>query len=67
MFGLGPLELALIALILLVIFGAKRIPTLIAAMGQGIRQFRSNLNSDELPPGKEVSKGRERDSERDKV
>lgn len=64
MFGLGPLELTLIALILLVLFGAKRIPLVIGAIGQGIRQFRSNA-SDELPAGERDAEDRDRQGKRD--
>lgn len=40
MFGLGLPELAIIAGIMLLIFGPKRIPELGRSMGQTIRSFR---------------------------
>jgi sec-independent protein translocase protein TatA len=53
MFGLGFLEIALIALIVLVVFGAKRIPPLIASFGQGVRKLRENVRGEggDLPSG----------------
>ena len=41
MFGLGPWEIAIILLIVLVLFGAKRIPEVARGLGKGIREFKS--------------------------
>ena len=41
MFGLGPWEIAFILLIVLVMFGAKRIPEVARGLGKGIREFKS--------------------------
>ncbi len=43
MFGMGPWELALIFLVVLLIFGAKRIPDIAQGMGKGIREFKKAL------------------------
>lgn len=40
MFGLGSTELILILLLVLVIFGAGKLPELGGALGRGIRSFR---------------------------
>lgn len=40
MFGLGPQELILIAIVFLVLFGAKRIPELMQGLGKGVREFK---------------------------
>ena len=40
MFGMGPWELALIFLVVLLLFGAKRLPDIAQGMGKGIRQFK---------------------------
>ena len=40
MFGLGLPELIIILIIVLIIFGAKRLPDIGAGIGQGIRNFR---------------------------
>ena len=48
MFGnIGFLELALIALILLILFGAKRIPVLFGSIGQGVRELKRSFQSDD--------------------
>ena len=40
MFGLGPMELALIGLIVLLVFGAKKIPEIAQGIGKGITEFK---------------------------
>jgi sec-independent protein translocase protein TatA len=40
MFGLGPWELALIFLVILLLFGAKRLPDIARGMGKGINEFK---------------------------
>lgn len=37
----GPLEMILILLVVLLVFGAKRIPEIARGIGQGIREFKS--------------------------
>ena len=44
MFGLGPVEMVLIFFVLLLLFGAKRLPELAGGMGKGIRDFKRALN-----------------------
>jgi len=43
MFGLGPAEIALIMGVLLLLFGAKRLPQLARGLGQSIGEFRRSL------------------------
>ena len=40
MFGMGHWEILIIFLVVLLIFGAKRIPEMAQGMGKGIREFR---------------------------
>lgn len=40
MFGMGPWELALIFLVILLLFGAKRLPDIAQALGKGIKDFK---------------------------
>lgn len=42
--SLGPFELILIFLAVLLIFGAKRIPEIARGLGKGIREFKSATN-----------------------
>ena len=50
MFGLGPTELILIFLAVLLLFGAKRLPEIAQGMGKGIREFKKAMKdtTDEL-------------------
>ena len=43
----APTELLLILAIVLLVFGAKRIPEIMSGFGQGIKEFKKNLESDE--------------------
>lgn len=42
--SLGGLEIAIIVLVVLLLFGAKKIPELARGMGQGINEFRKASN-----------------------
>ncbi len=43
----APTELLLILAIVLLVFGSKRIPEIMSGFGQGIKEFKKNLESDE--------------------
>ena len=45
--NIGPLELAIVLVIALVIFGPKRLPELGRSMGRGIREFKSSISGDD--------------------
>lgn len=47
MAGLGMSELVIILLIVIVIFGASRLPQLGKGLGEGIRNFKSSIKSGE--------------------
>jgi sec-independent protein translocase protein TatA len=44
---LGWLEIVLIVVILLLLFGAKRIPELMRSLGRGAREFKEGLRGDD--------------------
>lgn len=44
--NVGPLELVVVLIIALVIFGPKRLPELGRSVGKGIREFRSSVSGD---------------------
>ncbi|MCP2604161.1 twin-arginine translocase TatA/TatE family subunit [Candidatus Aminicenantes bacterium AC-708-M15] len=44
---MGPTEILLVLLIIVIIFGAKRLPELGRAMGEGIKNFKRSLSSKE--------------------
>lgn len=45
--NLGIWEILLIALIVLLIFGGKKIPELMRGLGKGIRSFKNGMNGKE--------------------
>ena len=47
MFGLGWSELLVVLAIVLVIFGASRLPEIGRGLGSGIQEFRKSLKSDD--------------------
>jgi len=42
--GIGPLELVIVLLILIVIFGPKRLPGLGKSLGSGMREFKESIS-----------------------
>lgn len=55
MWSLGPGELLILGLLVLIFFGAKRLPELGRSLGSGLKEFRKGLSGEEeaspaLPP-----------------
>ncbi len=48
--NVGPLELAIVLIIALVVFGPKRLPELGRSLGRGIREFRGSVSGDHGEP-----------------
>lgn len=44
MFNMGPTEMIIALVIVLLLFGAKRIPEIAGSFGKGIREFKKNMN-----------------------
>jgi len=44
--NIGPLELAIVLIIALVVFGPKRLPELGRSLGKGIREFRGSVSGE---------------------
>ena len=50
----GPLEIIIILVIVLIVFGPKRLPDLGRSLGRGMREFKDSVtgkDKDELPEG----------------
>jgi sec-independent protein translocase protein TatA len=45
-FGIGTVEIVLILIVALIVFGPKRLPELGRSMGRGIREFKNSVTSD---------------------
>ncbi|MBD67966.1 MAG: twin-arginine translocase TatA/TatE family subunit [Candidatus Marinimicrobia bacterium] len=57
-FNLGPWEILLILIVILILFGARRLPELARGLGQGINEFRDAVDSSK----KEIIDGIETDA-----
>ena len=49
---IGPMELLVILLVALLLFGGKKIPELAKGLGQGIKNFKESLKEDPPPDDK---------------
>ncbi|MER3501241.1 MAG: hypothetical protein IMHGJWDQ_000570 [Candidatus Fervidibacter sp.] len=47
MFGLSPQELLIIAVIVVLLFGAKKVPEFFASLGKGIKEFKKAMHEEE--------------------
>ncbi len=45
-FSLGPTEMVILLVIVLILFGGSRLPGLMKGMGEGIRNFKQGMNDD---------------------
>lgn len=69
MLGLRPMEIALIAFALLLLFGASRLPQLGSSLGSAIRNFKKSFSSEveEKADEKKLAQGGTSTLEQDKV
>ena len=64
MFGLGPMELAIILAIVVILFGARRLPEIGSGVGKAIKNFKSGVSGDdEIDVTPETDSGSEENSE----
>lgn len=53
--GLGLQEIIIIALVVLLLFGGKKIPELMKGLGKGVRSFKDGMNGVSTDDAKEKS------------
>jgi sec-independent protein translocase protein TatA len=65
-FGIGTMEIVLILIVALIVFGPKRLPELGRSMGRGIREFKNSVTSDkdEDEDVREIGRSPEGDEDR---
>ncbi len=54
--GIGAQEILLIALVVLIFFGGKKIPELMKGLGKGVRSFKEGMNETETSSKEESEK-----------
>lgn len=59
MFGIGMPELIIILVIILIIFGAGKLPEIGAGMGKAIRNFRGATKDEEPKPKEKLEENKE--------
>ena len=55
---LGPWEIALIAMFVVVLFGARKIPEIMRGLGLGIKEFKSSVREEDQSEKKKSDKGK---------
>jgi sec-independent protein translocase protein TatA len=65
LFGLGPQELVIILVIVLIVFGATRVPQLMRGLGQGIKEFKEAVSDDDNDKPEKADTEREQLKEKD--
>lgn len=53
--GLGTPEILIIALVVLLLFGGRKIPELMKGVGKGIRSFKKGMNEDDENTNDKIS------------
>ena len=56
---LGPMELIIALVVILLLFGAKRIPELARGLGSGVREFKAGTKEGQLEDKKDEKNGTE--------
>lgn len=62
---LGTQEIIIIAIIILILFGGKRIPELMKGLGKGVRYFKDSVNGVDSPEEQQSSKDKPAETQHD--
>ena len=65
--GLGTPEILIIALVVLLLFGGKKIPELMKGVGKGIRSFKKGMNEDDENTNDKISSDSHSDRDGEEV
>ncbi len=65
--GLGTPEILIIALVVLLLFGGKKIPELMKGVGKGIRSFKKGMNEDDENTNDKISSDSHGDGDGEEV
>lgn len=59
MFGLGTQELIIILVLVLIVFGAGKLPQVGGALGKGLRNFKEGMKEGETSDAKKIEEKKE--------
>ena len=66
MFGIGGQELIVIAIVILLFFGGKKIPELMRGIGKGVKSFKDGMNGVETTEEKKSEESNSKEESADK-
>ena len=66
MFGIGGQELIVIAIVILLFFGGKKIPELMRGIGKGVKSFKDGMNGVETTEEKRSEESNSKEESADK-
>jgi sec-independent protein translocase protein TatA len=55
--NIGPMELAIVAIIALIVFGPKRLPELGNSLGKGMREFKASISGEDEKESLQLDNG----------
>jgi sec-independent protein translocase protein TatA len=61
--SVGPLEMGFIFIVVMLIFGPKRLPEVLRSLGDGVRQFKDAANPVISPPSSPEKQGEKKEAD----
>ena len=55
----GPLQILLIILVIVLVFGASRVPAIAENLAKGIKSFKKGLKDEDAPPPAQITQSEE--------